>query len=50
MPRNTGFALLEDDKHKAVSSKGGRAKVSKGFALQTPEMRKINARKGLDIR
>lgn len=44
--RKRGFASLSPEQHRAVSRKGGSAKVSKGLAKLPPEERKINARKG----
>lgn len=44
--RKRGFATLSPEQRRAVSRKGGSAKVSKGFATYSPEQRKINARKG----
>lgn len=42
--RKRGFAALPKDKHKAISSKGGRAKVPKGFSTLPPEDRIVIAR------
>lgn len=44
--RKQGFATLSPAQLKAVSRKGGVAKVPKGFALLTPEERRENGRKG----
>ena len=45
---NQGFASTKYDREKkrAAQSRGGRAKVPKGFARMSPEERKAVARKG----
>jgi hypothetical protein len=43
--RKRGFATLSPEQRRAVSRKGGQAKVPKGFAKLSPEEQKINARK-----
>lgn len=45
---NQGFASgkYPPEKKRAAQSRGGRAKVAKGFALMSPEKRREVARKG----
>ena len=45
---NQGFASnrYDQEKKRAAQSRGGRAKVAKGFALMSPEKRREVARKG----
>lgn len=44
--KKQGFATLSHEQLRAVSRRGGSAKVPKGFATLSEEERKINARKG----
>lgn len=37
---------MPDDQRKAIASRGGKAKVPKGFALLTPERRRELGSKG----
>lgn len=41
-----GFGSLDKEKHRELSSKGGSARVPKGFATLTDEERKANAKAG----
>lgn len=45
-----GFAAVPKGKHKKLSSKGGKAKVPKGFSALSPEDRLAVATKGSDAR
>lgn len=48
--KRQGFAALPKGKHKKLSSKGGQAKVPKGFSALSPEDRIVIAVKGSDAR
>jgi hypothetical protein len=43
MPDKQGFASMDSARHVELSRKGGQAKVPKGFALLTPDQRRLNA-------
>lgn len=45
-----GFASMKPEKLRAVSSKGGSAKVPKGFALLSLEERRANALRASKVR
>lgn len=45
-----GFAAIPKDKHKELSSKGGKVKTPKGFSALSPEDRIVIAVKGSDAR
>lgn len=51
--RRKGFGLLSKDEHKALSSKGGRAKVPKGLAYikeHDPERHQAIIKKAIEAR
>lgn len=41
--KKQGFASLTPEKHKEISSKGGKHRGPKGASVLSPEQRKINA-------
>lgn len=48
--KKQGFAAIGKRKHREYSSKGGSAKVPKGFATMSPEARSKNGKYASDVR
>lgn len=48
--KKQGFASMTPEKHLELSSKGGKAKVPKGFAKLSPEDRTVNAVTAINTR